>query len=166
MEETFQLGGREFTSVSQALSAAQDDYILAHLRRSGAMEVLSDAELPEEKRAEELLTRIMISGETFQVLAGCLTENGKSWSREQAQRNALVFAALTDMESKQAMRGALIRFVLGFFAFGVKSSPTSQKSSGPTAEVPATASAAPATSEISPPSSEPSPDTIQAASAR
>ena len=36
-DDTITLDGRKFTSVSQAITANQDDYILAHLRVAGAI---------------------------------------------------------------------------------------------------------------------------------
>lgn len=165
-EHSIRLGGREFAPILQELSAAQDDYILAHLRRSGALEALGDAEIPAIKRGEEMLTRVMLSGETFAVLSGILTEKGKQWSRAEAERNAAAFAALTDADSKQAMRGSLVGFVIGFLGLGAKSPKTSRKSSGRNAKGRATASAAQGTSATSPTSSAPSRDTTPSASAR
>jgi hypothetical protein len=163
-DETFKLDGRQFRGVAQDLSAAQDDYIVAHLRRAGAVEALTDSTTPDEKRAEQVLTHIMLAGETFAVLAGCLTEVGKKWTRADAERNAARFAEITDRTEKLAMRAALIGFVIGFFEFGTKSSETSQRFSGPTAAGPSTKNAAPPTTEISLPSSERSLAENQAAS--
>ncbi|MGA3295280.1 MAG: hypothetical protein ABSE45_15030 [Candidatus Acidiferrales bacterium] len=163
MDDRFTLDGREFRGISESLTAAQDDYLLAHLRRSGAIEVLAAAEGPDETRAERLLTEIMLSGETFHILAGCLTETGKKWSRAEAERNAAAFAAITAADEKLRMRAAIVRFVIGFFASGAGSSETSPKSSSPNEGDRPTESADPGTLEISPPSSANSPDTIQAA---
>lgn len=162
MEQSFKLDGREFRGVSQSLTAAQDDYLLAHLRRCGAVEALTDidgVQRPQEERAELLLTQIMLSGETFHVLAGCLTEVGKKWSRAEAERNAAAFAEITVSEEKLRIRAALVNFVIGFFVSGAKSSATSQKSSSPTRRDRRTKNAAPGTSETSPPSSASSPET-------
>jgi hypothetical protein len=167
MDDRFVLDGRAFRGLSESLTAAQDDYLLAHLRRSGAIEVLEAvpaAAGADQERAEQLLTRIMLSGETFHVLAGCLTEAGKKWSRAEAERNAAAFAEITDADEKLRMRAGLVRFVIGFFAFGPGSSATSRKSSGPNAKDRPTGSADPATSEISLPSFASSPDSTQAAS--
>ena len=51
--DTLKLDGREFARVTQTLTANQDDYILAHLRLSGAMDILADVggkRTPEKKR--------------------------------------------------------------------------------------------------------------------
>src|SRR5712664_4231995 len=121
MPETITLDGRKFRSISQSLTANQDDYILAHLRLAGAIEVMSDLDgvkRTQEQRAEDLLTRILLSGRTHQILAGCLTEDGKVWSRAEADANAERFAEITDVEEKTAMRSSIVKFVIGFFSLG------------------------------------------------
>lgn len=130
--ETYHLDGREFRGVSQALTANQDDYILAHLRLAGAVDILHEIDgkkRTQQERAEELLTAILLSGRTHHILAGCLTEDGKVWSRKEADANATRFANITDHDEKIHMRQSLIEFVIGFFSQGVLSSETSQKSS-------------------------------------
>lgn len=153
MNETITLDGRRFIGTTQQLTANQDDYILAHLRLAGAIEVLGDLDgktRQREKRAEELLTQIMLTGRTYHILAGCLAEAGKPWSRPEADANAARFAAITDTDEKNLMRASIVRFVIGFFSLGEPSSETSRKSSSRTAKVPLTKSADPKTSEILP----------------
>ena len=126
------IDGRRFQGVTQELSAAQDDYLIGQLRSAGALDVfLAAAEDPNDDRAELLLTQLMVSGRSAQVLAGCLTEVGKRWTIEEAQRNAERFASTTKPEDKTAMRTAILGFVLGFFQYALQSEVTSQKSSGP-----------------------------------
>jgi hypothetical protein len=152
MLETITLDGRKFRQVTEALTASQDDYILAHIRAAGAVEVLSDLDgrqRSKEKRAEDLLTRILLTGQKHHILAGCLTEEGKAWSRKDADANAERFAAITDVAEKTAMQREIVGFVLGFFTFGEPSSETSQKSSSRSAKVPPTKNEAPSTSETS-----------------
>jgi len=132
MDDLVTLDGREFRAVGQALTASQDDYILAHLRLAGALEVLSGADGQErdrERKAEELLTRVLLSGRAQHILAGCLTEDGKKWTRAEADRNAATFAEISDAGEKAAMRDAIVRIVVGFFSFGKESSETSRSSS-------------------------------------
>jgi hypothetical protein len=139
MLESITLDGRKFFSITQSLTANQDDYILAHLRLSGAIEVLSDLDgktRTKEQRAEDLLTQILLSGRTHQILAGMLTEDGKVWSRASADANAARFAGISDFDEKNAMRSVIVTFVIGFFSFGGPSSETSQKSSNRSARVP------------------------------
>jgi hypothetical protein len=148
MQESFTLDGREFRAVEQSLTAAQDDYILGQLRLSGALEVLSGAdgkERTKEAQAQELLTRVLVSGRAQHILAGCLTEEGKRWTRAEADRNASIFAEITDPDEKKAMRDAIVRLVIGFFSFGSRSSETSPSSSIPAATDPPIASAEAAT---------------------
>jgi hypothetical protein len=153
MLDTITLDCRKFTGIAQSLTANQDDYILAHLRLAGAVEVLSDldgVQRTKEKRAEDLLTQILLSGRTHHILAGCLTEDGKVWSRAEADRNAARFAAITDVTEKTEMRSSIVKFVIGFFSLGEPSSETSRKSSNRSAKVPPTKSAGRSTSETSP----------------
>jgi hypothetical protein len=129
-ENLVTIGGRQFTGVTQELSAAQDDYLMGQLRLAGALELVLAAEMDPEKTAEALLTQIMISGRAPQVLAGCLTEAGKQqWSFEEATRNARLFADTTNAQDKQAMRTAIVGFVVGFFQFAIAFATTSRKSS-------------------------------------
>src|SRR5712664_3496775 len=139
MFEDITLDGRKFTSISQALTANQDDYILAHLRLAGAIEVmggLDGVKRTEEKRAEDLLTQILLSGRKHHILAGMLTEEGKVWNRADADANAARFAAITDIGEKVKMRSAIVDFVVGFFSLGEPSSETSRQSSSRSAKVP------------------------------
>jgi len=56
--DTITLDGRKFQGITQALTANQDDYILARLRLAGAVEVMSDPDgvkRTKEQRAEDLL---------------------------------------------------------------------------------------------------------------
>ncbi|MGB2679152.1 MAG: hypothetical protein WAN12_18875 [Candidatus Acidiferrum sp.] len=152
MTATIKLDGRQFAGITQSLTANQDDYILAHLRLAGAISVLSDLDgvrRTQEKRAEDLLTHILLSGHAQFILAGCLTEEGHVWNRAEADANAARFSQITDEEEKIAMRSSIVKFVIGFFALGETSSETSQKSSSPSAEVPPTENAARAASETS-----------------
>lgn len=152
MLDTITLDGRKFAGISQSLTANQDDYLLAHLRLAGAIEVLSDLDgvkRSKEKRAEDLLTQILLSGRTHHILAGCLTEEGKTWSRAEADANAARFAGITDVAEKIAMRQSIVKFVIGFFTLGAPSSETSRKSSNRSAKVPPTKNAAPPSSETS-----------------
>jgi hypothetical protein len=152
LNDTITLDGRTFHGVSQALTSSQDDYILAHLRVAGALEVLGDldgVEREPKQRADELLTRILLSGRKQYILAGCLTEVGKTWNRSDAERNAAKFAALTGAEEKAAMTSAIVTFVIGFFQLGEQSSESSPKSSSQQGKGRRTKSAAPAISASS-----------------
>jgi hypothetical protein len=150
MLETITLDGRKFRSITEALTASQDDYILAHIRAAGAVDILSDGvNRSPVKRAEELLTRILLSGRKHFILAGCLTEEGTVWNRKTADANAERFAAITDIAEKAAAQREIVGFVLGFFSSGGPSSQTSQRSSSRSAKVLPTKNAAPSTSETS-----------------
>jgi len=119
LTDTITLDGRKFQGITQALTVNQDDYILAHLRLAGAVEVMSDPDgvkRTKEQRAEDLLTRILLSGRAHQILAGCVTEEGKVWNRTEADANAARFGAITDIADKTAMRSSMVQFVIGFFS--------------------------------------------------
>jgi hypothetical protein len=152
MADTLNLDGRKFHSISQSLTANQDDYILGHLRLAGAIEVLEDLDgtkRSDEQRAQDLLTKILLSGRTHNILAGCLTEEGKTWSRKDADANAEKFGAITDEDEKVEMRRAIVGVVLGFFSSGGPSLEISPRSSSRSEKVPHTKSAAASTSETS-----------------
>lgn len=145
LDGTYKLDGRTFNGISHSLSANQDDYIVAHLRLAGALEVLQDIDgikRTPEQRAEDLLTKILLAGKTHHVLAGCLTEEGTKWNRESADKNAARFAAITDPVQKIEMRNYVVEFVAVFFSFVVRSSRNSPKSSHPNEKVRRTKSAA------------------------
>jgi hypothetical protein len=149
MTEPITLDGRKFLGISQALTANQDDYILAHLRLSGALAVLRDLDgktRTEEQRVQELLTQMLLSGRTHQILAGCLTEDGKTWSRAEADANAARFGDITDIAEKTVMRTSIVTFVIGFFSLVEPAAEIFQKSSSRSETVPHTKSAAPSTS--------------------
>jgi hypothetical protein len=150
------LDGREFESVTQALTARQQDWVTVNLRLSGAAEILagfsqSDDVLTRANKAEACVNRILDSGRKYKLLAGLLTEKGKTWTREQAERNAEIFAESRNLDEQRVMNSHLLDFVLVFFRFGEASSTTSPTSLTPTEKGPDTSSAEQVTSEISGP---------------
>lgn len=145
------IDGRSFRLISDSMTAAQDDYLMGQLRLAGAIDVVAlMGSQPSEKKAEELLTRILLSGRAPAILAGCLTEVGRKWTRKEADRNAEIFAEIIDPAEKHRMRTSIVGFVLGFFESGEGSSTTSPKSSSPNVEELDTESAAPEISGTSP----------------
>ena len=121
MTATIKLAGRVFTGVTQSISSNQYDYIQAHVRRAGAVEILTELdgiERTQEKRAEDLLTQILLRGEKAPILAGCLTEEGKVWNRAEADRNAARFEAITDPAEITEMNVRIVEFVINFFSLG------------------------------------------------
>lgn len=142
------IGGRKFRGVGQELTAAQDDFLIGHLRAAGAIDTLLKGykDPDDDEHAERLLTQILISGRTPQILAGCLTEEGTKWSYEEATRNAAAFATVTDPQDKMAMRSAIVGFVVGFFLCARQSAKNSPKSSNRTSRADVTSNAGPGTS--------------------
>jgi hypothetical protein len=148
------LDGREFESVSQRITAAQNDYLTGHLRLSGVTELfLQLGDNPSEEKLqpirEQFITRILLSGRKSAIIAGYLTEVGKKWTRLEADRNAERFDAITDTDEQALMTSSLAGVVAGFFQYAGKSLASSPRSSNPSDAVPSTESAAPATSESS-----------------
>src|SRR5260370_254347 len=148
------LDGRKFTDVLHApFVANQDDYVLAHLRLAGdVVKVFNDldgVQRTKEQRADDLFTQILLSGRTYYILAGILIEEGKVWSRAEADANAARFAAITDVGEKTAMRSAIVKFFIGFFSLGEPSPETSRKPSNRSGKVPPTKNADPSTSGTS-----------------
>jgi hypothetical protein len=134
------LDGRNFTCPGSArFTADQEDYVLGHLRLAGAVEIIHDLDgvnRTEEKRAEDLLTHILLSGRSQHILAGCLTEEGKTWSRREADANAARFAAITDVSEKTEMQKLIVTFVVELFIVRETLSDVSRKSSRRSTDVP------------------------------
>ena len=87
-DKTIRIDGREFHGVTQELSAAQECFLVGHLRLAGALAPLLARNETPERRAEDLLAQLMVSGHLPHVLAGALTEVGKPWHFDSATRNA------------------------------------------------------------------------------
>jgi hypothetical protein len=155
MAQEIRLDGRDFEGVSQRVTAAQDDYLLYWLGQSGAHDLLTRlaSGKQSEKTAKDLLATMLGSGMVHHILAGVLTERGKKWRRDEAERNAEIFSDITDTDEKVAMRKCIVDFVIGFFRSGEVSSTTSPKSSNPTEADPDTESADQSISEVLPQSS-------------
>lgn len=152
MQASITLGGRKFSGVSQSVSSNQHDYIQAHVRLAGAVEILGDLDgvkRTNAQRAEDLVTQILLRGQKALILAGCLTEEGKTWTREEADRNAMAFGALTDPDDIREMTSRIVEFVINFFELGTRSSKISPKSSNRNETVPRTKNAARSTSGTS-----------------
>lgn len=141
---TIHLDGREFAPVSEKVTMAQDDYITLTINDCGAADIVSQfkyvdkdeskikidaATRHNETVARALLSQILRSGLASQLLAGMITEVGKTWTKAEADSNARIFAQITDTAEKVAMRKCQVSFVLGFFKFGEGLSTTSPKSS-------------------------------------
>ena len=163
-KEVIRLDGRDFVSVDQGLTMAQNDFVLVLLEEIGSespesKETAADivAKIARKDKSpdlgQRLLRTILKSGRASEVLAGLLTEKGKRWTRREALRNAEIFAEIRDNVAQVAMRGALVAFVIGFFQSGPASSTTSPKSSSPNEKVPGTTNGEVAISESSPGSS-------------
>lgn len=149
------LNGRDFSEVDHSITAAQNDYIVGHLRAAGALEALAGLD-PEqrdattiEKPAADFVTRIYLTGRKSFILAGLLTETGKTWTRADADRNAATFQQITDVEDIANMAKMIAEIVIIFFQSAGRSLQSSPKSSNRSGEVPDTESAGPATSASS-----------------
>lgn len=154
MTETIRLDGREFRTIEQDITASQDDYILYNLRLAGAIDIISEVGVAKsaraiERQAEQLMTAIMGSGRKGHILAGCLTEVGKKWTRAEAERNATTFDEITSKDEKLLINKALVQFVIGFFSSGEPSRRSSPSSSSPNETAGPTETAAAETSETS-----------------
>ncbi len=113
--KTITLDGRTFDATAQARACDQIAYIEYQLWCAGVVEIPNDLRpvTREEKRsADEVVTEILLSGRNCYLIAGCLNEQGKLWDRNEADRNASRFAAITDAREKAAMQ----EFVAGFIA--------------------------------------------------
>lgn len=90
----YHICGLDFELVGDAITTRQDDYLMAHLRRAGAIDVIATMKDAEEK-SSELLTRILTSGQKSEILAGLLTEPGRKWNRKRADELAETFGDAT-----------------------------------------------------------------------
>ena len=149
------LNGRDFSEVDHSITAAQNDYIVGHLRAAGALEALAGLD-PEqrdattiEKPAADFVTRIYLTGRKSYILAGLLTETGKAWTRVEADRNAARFEQIVDVDDIATMGKLIAEIVIIFFQSAGRSLQSSPKSSNRSDEVPDTGNADPATSASS-----------------
>jgi hypothetical protein len=137
------VAGRKFTP-SVNTTFEQDLYVMDRMRAGGLnglqTEVTTEGELNE--LAQEILIQSYRSGKLFELLAGVLEEEGKEWSPESADENAIMFSKLTDPEDKKALHGSLVGVVLSFFVAedsSLKISPKSSEDSPAKAPSPAPA---------------------------
>jgi hypothetical protein len=149
------LDGRDFSEVDHSITAAQNDYIIGHLRAAGALEALAGLDPNQrdaaalEKPAADFVTRIYLTGRKSFILAGLLTQVGKPWTRVEADRNAAKFDRIVDLEEIALMGKLIAEIVILFFQSAGRSLRSSPKSSNPSVEVPDTKSADPGTSASS-----------------
>jgi hypothetical protein len=149
------LDGREFSEVDHSVTAAQNDYIVGHLRAAGALEALAGLDPNQrdataiEKPAADFVTRIYLTGRKSFILAGLLTQVGKTWTRVDADRNAAKFDQVVDLEEIALMGKLIAEIVIVFFLSAGRSLQSFPKSSNPSGEVPDTKRADPATSASS-----------------
>ncbi len=127
MTPTIKLDGRQFTGNMQPLAASQINYILAHLRLAGVIEASTD--LPSVK-TDDFLTQILARGQKAPILAGCLTEEGKAWTRAEADRNAARFDAITDPGEISEMTSRIAEFVINFCSLRIRSRGSATGNSG------------------------------------
>lgn len=125
MDGPITLDGRKFIGPPEDIPADQEGYVLGHLRHINAMEIVHGPDAvkhTKEKNAEDLLDLLLISGGTFRILAGLLTEDGRVWNPKDADVNAVRFAAITDVEEKSVMRSYITEFVIDLCFPGARSS--------------------------------------------
>lgn len=153
--EKMKLDGRDFSEVDHSITAAQNDYIVGHLRAAGALEALAGLDPSQrdattiEKPAADFVTRIYLTGRKSFILAGLLTESGKTWTRVEADRNAAKFDQITDVDEISAMAKSIAEIVVIFFQSAGRSLQSSPKSSNRNGEGPGTENADPGTSASS-----------------
>lgn len=143
MPPPVRLDGRKFIDGLRTVSSTQYDYIQAHIRLAGGAAIVADLDgvkrTPAE-RAELLFTQILLRGQKTSVLAGFLVEDGKVWTRAEADRNAVRFDAITDPDEIRSMSALILDFITHYFELGELSPESSQKSAS--AEVRRTKNAA------------------------
>lgn len=80
--------------------------------------------------SERILMRAFEGRDYLDILAGILVEEGREWTRDDAEANREFFARLKGDDIRR-MHGYLIEAVVGFFLSGLVSSKTSERSTGP-----------------------------------
>lgn len=78
--------------------------------------------------AWQIISRAMETDAYLRVIAGALVEEGKEWTRLDADANCEFFARLKG-DDIQVLEEVLIAAIMGFFVSGLKSTLTSQRSS-------------------------------------
>ena len=157
MAEPISIGGRRFVKVGPDMSFAQHAYLMREVVNAGLHANRGDG--------EAYLQRVLGSGRVTQLLAGALTEEGKDWSEESANQNALFFGAVKGSENVNALQQVLFELVADFFVSAGLYEAISGTSSTTDAELGAAENKEQSTSENSEPSSESSPEEIPPGSA-
>lgn len=114
------LGGRAYGSAATQTTIAQSGYLMGVLRKHGLDRVIN--------KDGDLLGAVMEAGCASALVAGLLTEDRKSWTRDEALKNAAFFDALPNDDNK-VFWDALALLLADFFVPGGSSSTASPTSS-------------------------------------
>lgn len=123
------IDGRTFRPLTET-TYEQDMVIMQLLSDAGLLEYARNFNPIEgklDKVAEDIVIAAFRSGKIFEILAATLVEENHVWSRNQIIVNGQFFSQLTKRKDKDALRGALVGVLFGFFVSGVASSVTSLK---------------------------------------
>ena len=147
--ETITLDGRKFGGTGEE-TADQFEYVEQHLQLAleshPAPRDPACAGRTKEQKSADLLTQILLSGQTGYILAGCLTEEGHVWNRKDADANASRFSQISDPEEKITIHLCIAEFVNGFSFRGWDPSEISrpaERDSSPSSKVPPAKNAVP-----------------------
>jgi hypothetical protein len=108
------LDGRKFRVDVRSAAVGQGDYLAQHLRAAGVTgppQALKDATRPKERIVDDLVTQILAGEQKSYILAGCLSEKGRAWTRSEADANAARFDRITNVSEKAAMQTCLAECV-------------------------------------------------------
>jgi hypothetical protein len=100
------LGGRAYRSAAQQPTFAQSGYLRGLLLTHGLYPVIESG--------GDVLAAIYTAGCESALIAGLIVEDGRSWSREAAAKNAQFFEGLTDAAEHAQLDDALALLLSNF----------------------------------------------------
>jgi hypothetical protein len=96
-----------------------DIWLMREAREAGITDVAVGASSTQSDEPEAIVARVLaraLEGDHMvRLLAGFLVEDGATWSRESAVRNAEFFANLTDPADKEQLQALFLAWLARFF---------------------------------------------------
>jgi hypothetical protein len=132
--QPLEIEGRTFYNCTST-SFKQDIYVMSVMRKSGLEKLASEFDITKtdilDEVAQDIIVTASINGQLFEMLGAVLEEEGVPWTVESAKENAEFFAELRDKRDKDALHGAIVSVILGFFVSGLLSSKNLKNSLNP-----------------------------------
>jgi len=128
--ENIRLGGREFRPVVDA-TIEHDYWLMGLIRRAGIDQVVKEEGESPDEFALRLMRELINSGQAFAILSGVMMPADKEvcdWTPAMAGETAAFLKRLTAPEDKAALNACTASLLSGFFANGLATLKTSQRS--------------------------------------